>query len=180
MIKGQSGTSVQLPRGRVFDNVPAQLPIIMHKKWVKTTSILPFFLLMQKTEKWISLWVHRVPDLVSSTMSKHGPGGHLRWSPKSPPIALHAKPNRLGFLPEICHGPSRICHGHYHHRFYQSWPSRTFDRHGFYQPCRANHSYEMVIGIQVDFHVNETHFHILTLKLTLRFFTRTSQLKQRR
>ena len=44
----------------------------------------PFCLLfMHETGKWTLLWLHQVQDLASSRMWKHGPGEHLRWSPRA-------------------------------------------------------------------------------------------------
>ena len=107
--KGNVGTSVQLPRGRVFDNVSVQFPIISPQKRGLKRRL--FFL----------SFVHAKDRKMDSTLSAPGAGfGFIQkiktWPrrtsqmiPKSLRIALHAKPSRLAKGRKVEYWPQRRC-----------------------------------------------------------------------
>ena len=94
-MKGQSGTSVQLPRGIIFYNFPAQLPIIMHKRWVKKTSILPVFYSCKRPKNGFcfectgcQIWFHpQYQNMAQEDISDDPQRAHV----------LHCMPSKTGW-----------------------------------------------------------------------------------
>lgn len=77
------GTSVQLPRGRVFDNVSVQFPIISPEKRGLKRRLFFLSFVHAKDRKINSSLSAPVADLVLSRISKHGPVRYLRLSPRA-------------------------------------------------------------------------------------------------